>query len=349
MSKGDKFIIPAMAAGFFSMKGQISIAGNSVSIPEGMVNIGGNMFGYLIAAATFDPFAAINRDNSYSSLTLGDDIYIYACQHASGVAKIVCSKNSTSPAEYNTTNSRKIGGFHVGRTRPMSARYDAAYLPTTSIVPNSVWDLQHRPRCEPTGMVEISPGGLWVDIYLNSVISGSWPEVVFGSRFGAQPVRSTGGYNELDLGQGILNAGKRLPDVEEFIRYAYGAPQGADANNNTAWTATTNTGPTTTGGVQRAVSCCNVVDAVGNLWERLNGHFDIGNSTNAYAWDSAVMNTGQDSAMARGQVYHCAWRPVIGCGSWADGARCGARTLGFGSYPWCAGGSIGGRGGSDPL
>nr|WP_278987705.1 hypothetical protein [Plesiomonas shigelloides] len=349
MSKGDKFIIPAMAAGFFSMKGQISIAGNSVTIPEGMVNIGGNMFGYLIAAATIDPFAAINRDNSYSSLTLGDDIYIYACQHASGVAKIVCSKNSTSPAEYNTTNSRKIGGFHVGRTRPYSARYDAAYLPVTSIVPNSIWDLQHRPRCEPTGMVEISPGGLWVDIYLNSVISGSWPEVVFGSRFGVQPVRSTGGYNELDLGQGILNAGKRLPDVEEFVRYAYGAPPGADGNNNTAWAAATNTGPTTTGNVQRSVSCCNVADAVGNLWERLNGHFDLGNTTNAFAWDPAVVNTGQDASMARGQVNNCVWRSVLGGGYWSVGTRCGARALNFDSNPCIAGGGIGVRGVSDPL
>lgn len=349
MSKGDKFIIPAMAAGFFSMKGQISITGNSVSIPEGMVNIGGNMFGYLIAAAVIDPFAAINRDNSYSSLTLGDDIYIYACQHASGVAKIVCSKNSTSPAEYNTTNSRKIGGFHVGRTRPMSARYDATYLPVTSIVPNSVWDLQHRPRCEPTGMVEISPGGLWVDIYLSSVVSGSWPDVVFGSRFGVQPVRSTGGYSELDLGQGILNAGKRLPDVEEFVRYAYGAPQGADGNNNTAWTAATNTSPTTNGSVQRAVSCSNVIDAVGNLWERLNGHFDLGSSNNVFVWDAAVVNSGQDAVISRGQVNHCAWRSWLGGGGWLDGARAGARTISSSSLPWGAGGSIGVRGVSDPL
>ncbi len=349
MAVGDKLIIPAMAAGFFSIRGQLSASRNIINIPDGMVNIGGNMFGYLIAAATIDPFAAINRDNSYSSLTLGDDIYIYACQHASGVAKIVCSKNSTSPAKYNTTNSRKLGGFHVGRTRPISARYNAAYLPATSIVPNSVWDLQHRPRCEPTGMVEISPGGLWVDIYLSSVISGSWPDVVFGSRFGVRPVRSTGGYNELDLGQGILNAGKRLPDVEEFMRYAYGAPQGADGNNNTAWTATANTGPTATGNVQRAVSCCNVVDTVGNLWERLNGHLDLGNATNAYAWDSAVVNTGQDAAFQRGQANHCSWRSVMGGGRWADGARAGARAISFNSYPWDSYGSIGVRGVSDPI
>lgn len=351
MAKGDKFIIPAMAAGFFAMQGKVAKeAGDTLTIPEGMVNIGGNMRGYLIAAQTgFDPFAAANRDSSFTALTLGDDVYLYACQHSSGIAKIVCSKNISFPVGYSASTSRRIGGFHVGRTRPTAQRYAAAYAPLTSIVPNSVWDLQHRPQAEPSGMVEIAPGGAWVDIYLNSVVSGSWPDVVFGPRFGVTPVRSTGGYNELDLGQGIFNAGKRLPTVEEFIRYAYGAPQGADGNNDTAWTATTNTGPCNTGQVAKSVSCVGVVDAVGSLWERLDNHFDIGNSTNAYAWDATVVNTGQDAAYARGQVYHCAWRSVLGGGTWHEGVRDGARTLNFNANPWSAYGYLGVRGVSDPL
>lgn len=349
MAINDKFIVPAQAAGFISLLGQITKNSDStLSIPEGMINIGGNSYGYLIqSVASFNPITPGNNDGSFSALTLGDDIYIYACQNSSGIATLIASKNATAPTGYTTTTSRKLGGFHVGRIRPYASKFDTAYAPTTDIVKNSVWDLKHRPRCSPEGMAEIKPG-LWGCIYLCSVVSGAWPEVVFGSRYNAVPVRSLV-YNELDLHRGLHAAGMREPTFEEWMMMAYGAPQGEAAANNLAWTSSANTGPCNTGAVAKSISCLNFVDTVGNLWENVAGHFDIGNSTNTYAWDAAVVNTGQDSAYSRGQVYHVAWRRAVAGGYWSYGACCGCRTLNTCAGPWNVNGSVGVRGVSESI
>src|SRR5690606_39970691 len=74
--------------------------------------------------------------------------------------------------------------------------------------------------------------------------------------------------------------GKRLPTLAEFFVYADGAPQGNNNNNNTAWSATGNSGPRTTGGVLKAVSCTGVRDAVGNLWDLCADHYDVGSTSN---------------------------------------------------------------------
>ncbi len=351
MASGDITVVPAQAAGFFSFQGFIvkNSGGDLLDIPAGMLNIGGNGKGYLLAAvAGWNPYLVGNNDASFAVITLGDDIYVYACQSATGYALLIASKNATAPTGYTPSNSRKIGGFHVGRTRPIAQRFIVAYAPTTGIVPNSVWDLGHRPFASPEGMAEIKPG-LWGSIYLLSPISGAWPSVIFGSRYNTPPARSTGGYNELDLHRGIHAAGMREPTFEEWMMMADGAPQGVDATNDTAWAMTTNTGPCNTGAVAKSVSCANFVDCVGNLWERLNYHFDIGNSTNAYAWDATVVNAGQDAAQPRGQVNHIAWRSAIAGGSWVEGAHAGARTLGTNDNPWYANGYIGARGVSESL
>lgn len=351
MASGDVLIVPAQAAGFFSFQGVISknSGGETIDIPAGMLNVGGNGKGYLQAAVSgLNPFAPANNDASFSVMTLGDDIYVYAVQQPSGYDKIVFSKNASVPTGYTASNSRKIGGFHIGRLRPLANRFDASFAPTIGIVPNSVWDLGHRPRCSPEGMAEFQPG-VWGMIYLPSVVSGSWPNVVFGSRYNAAPVRSTGGYNELDTHRGIHAAGMREPTFEEWLMMSYGAPQGLDASNDTAWSATTNTGPCNTGAVAKSVSCANFVDTVGNLWERIAGHFDIGSSTNAWAWDASVVNTGQDAAYARGQVYHVAWRYALAGGYWVEGSRCGSRTLNTSAYGWVANGIVTLRGVSESL
>ncbi|MCX8016404.1 MAG: hypothetical protein N2690_00680 [Rhodocyclaceae bacterium] len=351
MAAGDILIVPAQAAGFISLQGRIAKnnSGDLIDIPAGMVNIGGNGAGYLIAAQSgLSPTAGANHDGSVNALNLGDDVYIYACRQASGYAKIVFSKNASVPNGYTASTSRKIGGFHVGRTRPIAQRFNASFTPAVGIVPNSVWDALNRPKASPEGMAEFAPGK-WGSIYLLSVVSGSWPDVLFGSRYNVQPVRSTGGYNELDLHRGLHASGMREPTLEEWLMMAYGAPAGADANNDTAWSATSNTGPANTGAVAKSVSCANFVDCVGNLWERLAHHFDIGNSSNAYAWDASAVNTGQDAAFARGQVYHVAWRYALAGGHWNHGARCGARTLALSANPWTADGIVGVRGVSESL
>src|SRR5690606_40667701 len=83
-------------------------------------------------------------------------------------------------------------GFHVTGVQTC-----ALPISPTQIVPTSVWDLGHRPKCDPTGMVEVIPGRLWVDIYLNSEDGQPWPNTVPLSRFGAMPLTGTEGYARL--------------------------------------------------------------------------------------------------------------------------------------------------------
>jgi len=343
------FVQPAAAAGFASFLGQISKgAGDTLNIPEGQANIGGNGKGYLIdPVANWAPTAAENHDGTVAALELGGNLYIYACADPSGIAKIVASKNATHPTGYSAAASRKIGGCHIGRVRGVANRYNLAYVPVVGIVPNSCWDLQHRPKCDPTGMAEVIPGLLWADIYLNSEGSGTWPENVPVSAYGAMPLRDDI-YARSDFHQLARNAGKRLPTVEEWLCLGEGAPQGADGNNEYAWSRTTNTGPAATGTVAKAVSQLNLVDVAGNLWEWIDSHYDIG-IENKLAWSSEIVNVGRDAAIPRGQTYTYAygtsntssWRAWVGGGDWDDGARCGARCLSSPATPWPAYGTVG--------
>jgi len=333
------YAISAEGAGHYEMMGSIEASGAMrLDFPEGVLNIGGNGKGYVLNSVTdWDPTAAANQDGSLDALAVGDDVYLYAVQNDDGVAGLIASTNIAVPGGYTSANSRKIGGFHYGRVRSVANRYDTAYDPAVQIVPNSVWDLKHRPTCDPTGMVEVVPGKLWVDIYLNSEGSGTWPENIPVSRYGIAPIKDDI-YARSDFHLLARNAGKRLPTVEEFLTYAEGAPQGNDANNDTAWSATSNTGPTTTGAVAKAVSMFNVVDAAGNLWDWLDNHHDLGGS---YVWTASVVNVGKDSAIPRGQVSHAAWRAFLGGGHFDDGARCGARCLHSSAAPWSANGNVG--------
>ncbi|WP_339860488.1 hypothetical protein [Thalassospira alkalitolerans] len=331
----------AAGAGYFSMMGKISAAGAvTLDIPEGSVNIGGNGKGYMIAAqSSWDVSDATNHDGSLGTLVLGDDVYIYAVDDGDIQAKLVASKNADIPDGYTAVNSRKIGGFHYGRVRPVVNRYDTDYIPSVQIVPNSVWDLQHRPSCDPTGMVEITPGGFWADIYLNSEGGGIWPENVPVSRYGQSLIRNNV-YARSDFHLLLRNAGKRLPTVEEFLTYAEGAPAGEN-NNTFAWTATTNAGPTTAGNVDKAVSMFNVVDAVGNLWDYLDDHLDWGGT---FSKDTSVVNVGKDAAIPRGAVEHADWSNFAGGGAYGYSVSAGARCLHSGSKPWFTNGVVGLRG-----
>lgn len=343
------YAIPAQGAGHFELMGAITASGAMLlDVPEGILNIGGNGKGYVLnPLVDWNPSAAGNHDGSLGALALGDDVYLYAVQSDDGVAALIASTNNTVPAGYSSANSRKIGGFHYGRARPVSSRYDTAYVPAVQIVPNSVWDLQHRPTCDPTGMVEVVPGKLWVDIYLASEGSGVWPENIPVSRYGAPPIKDDI-YARVDFHLLARNAGKRLPSAEEFLTYAEGAPQGNGGNNDTAWSATTNTGPTNTGAVAKAVSMFNVVDAAGNLWEWLDDHYDLG-VEDRLNWSTNIVNVGKDAAFARGQAYTyvygagntSSWRCFVGGGPFDSGVRCGSRCLLSAAVPWYAYGSVG--------
>ncbi|WP_018169077.1 hypothetical protein [Thioalkalivibrio sp. ALMg9] len=318
----------AKMPGFASLLGRVKAAGDfTLDIPDMALNIGGHGQGFIVhEALDWDPTA--NEDGTLGgSLSLGDDVYLYAVADPSGVATLVASKNITVPDGHTAETTRRIGGFHVGRHRPLAERYSTTFNPPTVIVPNSVWDHHHRPTCDPTGMVEVIPDQLWADIYLSSEDGGLWPSTIPLSRHGATPLSGSEGYSRyLDLPYLAANAGKRLPTLAEFFRYADGAPQGGENDNDTAWSSSSNSGRTATGTVAKAVSCLGVVDAAGNLWEPTLDHNDVGSMSSVdYEWDRLILENGRDSTENRGEMYHRRWRFWMAGGRFDNGARCGSR------------------------
>lgn len=334
-------MMPAAAAGFKSLMGTINKGtGNTLNLPEGMVNIGGNGKGFILEAKTnWNPTATGSHDGTVNAMALGDDVYIYAVQQESGIAKWLASKNSTQPDGYTATSSRKIGGFHFGRTRPDAERFNAGYACPVEIIHNSCWDLQHRPKCDPTGMVEIIPGSLWADIYLASAGAGSWPSVVPQSKFNAVPITGTDGYSYSDYVRLATNAKKRLPNYHEFLALAFGVPQGA-----TGASGRTNTGQHGGYGFD-CISCKNVDQPSGNVYQAGSDIFDRVSGT---TWHD-TLNTGIDSAHNHGQWYGGELRQTLFGGTWDSASQSGARCVGLNLAPWGVNSAVGFRAVCDSL
>lgn len=350
---GGWLVMPANAAGFVSLMGEIEKGtGDTLNLPAGQINIGGNNEGYLLNAQTdFDPVLAANRDTSFTALALGDDIYLYAVQDASGVAKIVASKNSTVPTGYTASNSRKLGGFHFGRVRVVdangtpidgaSAVYGAdvttpweANVTNGAIVPNSCWDLANRPTCDPTGMAKV--GKIWVDIYLASsnvapvVTSGKLSAGSSQSAYSATPLTGTESLNQYHFNELAQRTGKRLLSLNEWNQCSEGSPQGNNGDNVNAWSATTNTGRTTTGTVTNAISASNIVDCVGNVWEWLDELMNKPTGASPAYYD-AMPGQGVGQLYMYGATDLVA---VIAGGRWSNGVIAGSRAVDLSVYPW---------------
>lgn len=337
------FAIPATSAGHVELMGRIEKGtGDRLDIPEGTINIGGNGLGYILEAVTdWDPVDSDNHDGSVDSLDLGDDVYIYAVQpsDSAAIADVIASKNSTFPTGYDEGNSRKIGGFHYGRVRADSERFDSTITLPIQIIPNSVWDLTHRPKCDPTGMVEVIPGALWSDIYLASEDGASWPETMPLSRYDVTPLTGSEGYSRLDYARLARNAGKRLPSYQEFMVFAYGVPQGAtDAGDRV------NTGQHNDYGFD-CVSSLNVDQPSGNIWQQTSQYHDRSTDT---TWNDDL-NTGKDSANDHGQWRGGEFRTSLVGGRWGHGAEAGSRCVLLDSSPWSESATTGFRAVCDSL
>ena len=326
--------VGADSPSFFNFKGHIEkSAADEITVPPLALRIDRQN----LKKETDTILTAADSDGSFVSFTLGENYYIYALQPSSGAEPdFVISINSTYPNTYTENNSRKIGGFHYGRIRTTAQRYNDTANIDVNILPNSVWSLNYRPYCDPTGMVKVS--NFWADIYLASEGAGTWPDTELVSEYNALPVSGTENYNWYDFARGFSNANKRMLDYQEWVQAAYGSPEGHDGDNNAAWSATSNSDRTETGTVEQAVSCYNLVDCAGNLWETLN---TFGRSSSG-SWNDSL-RTGKDSSFQLGEIYSSIKIAIAG-GHRYYGSHCGSRTLYLRHGPSSVGTNIGSRG-----
>jgi hypothetical protein len=328
---------PAAAAGFYSFSENLAKgSGNTLNIPEGAINVGGNGYGYLIAAqSNWDPTAAANRDSSFTSLAPGTNYYVYACQQTGYYAKIIASLNTTYPNGYNASNSRKIGGFHTlcADVGTISGHPLSGYV-AGAILPASVWSLNHRPRCSPEGMVWSEQAKLWVDIYLMSG-TGANSASVYGAVI-------TDSRNWMDFVDDLAAVSKRLLEDDEFQIIA----AGSNEETNIAGSAD----PNTTGGhvdtaSRRMISNIGCEDTCGAMWQWLR--------TPGARLDDGTAGIWIDLAGAKGSFYTfgtngCGNTQLLAGGYWNDGANCGSRGRNANYFRWFAASTFGARGCAEP-
>ena len=311
-----------------------------------------------------------------SAFVFGKDYFIYLC--IDGDPEIVISLNDTFPDGSTALTSRRIGGFHYGTIRKVSD--DGLYIPidstgtkfgssgtkwqdnvTVGIIPNSVWDLVHRPKVLHPGLVEVN--GLWMGIYQASAeetfafMSGTNNLPITAgkltTKYGALPVTGTEGLSQFNFNEAAHKIGMRLPRYHEWLSGAFGSPQGEDGSNNYGWTKTSNTGRTYTGcsvntstgahdtssGVKPyAVSAYNLVDCAGNVWEWLSDYTIRQDSTSWTMYD--VLGSNQGKAYLPNSIGFTA---LICGGYWSGGVICGPRAVHLPNVPWFVDVSIGAR------
>lgn len=317
---------------FFDIRGQIAKGtGDTIAIPPLALRIDRQN----LKKETSTTLSVSDNDGSFSAWTFGTDYYIYACQPTSGAEPVfVLSINSTYPNGYTATNSRKIGGFHYGKIRTGANPGNVA----DSIVPNSVWDLLNRPRCSPEGMVKVA--NFWVDIYQASDDGSNGLK----SAYNATPLTGTEGLNWYNFVERAAKVGKRLLTYAEWCAAAQGSPEGLDASNTNAWTATANTARHPTGTVANATSFCGARDCVGNVWEWLD-ELTIRQDSTFWTWYD-VLGAGYGDAYLPHDLGLVAF---IAGGHWAVGSRAGSRAVDLVNFPWNANVSFGSRAACDSL
>ncbi len=323
---------------------------------------------------TFTPANVLDNDEG---LKYGNDYYIYICMDA-GHPEIVVSKNSTYPDGSTENSSRKIGHFYYGSIRKVSN--DGLWIPidsagnkfgssgtkwqdnvTVGIVPNSVWDLKHRPKTAHPGLVEVH--GMWIGMYQASAeesftyINGqAGLHIMSGklvTKYGAIPTTGTEGMNQFTFNEVAHKQNMRLPRYEEWLAAAFGSPQGLDNADTYGWTKTTNTNRTYTGcsvntatsqydpvsGTKPyAISAYNLHDCAGNVTE-WTSDYTIRQDSTSWNWQN-VLGAG----MGQAHLPFEGGLSALVCGyGWNVGVHCGSRTVSASNHPWSVDAGIGAR------
>ncbi len=291
------------------------------------VNIGNSGFKLTeqssLNLADTDSWDSTTTDYTVAANRAGLDFFIYACNN-DGKLTLLLSRNSTFPEGYDADSSRKIGGFHClcSSVGAISDHALNGYL-TGDILPASVWDLLHRPACNPAGMVYVEGIRKWVDIYLASASCG---ELV--SEFGGTIATGTTSpaFHQYKFSQWFGLIGKRLLTQHEFVIASLGSNQGTNINGSA--NPVTTGGNTDTSG-RRMISDYGGEDFCGVMYTA--GSEPSGGESTA-SWTNAYDANDSDVA---GQHYMPA-NPIYMGGHWASGVYCGSRCASGGTGPLAA-------------
>lgn len=295
----------------------------------------------LSTSASWDTTAG--TDYTVAANRAGTDFYVYACDN-SGTLELLVSADSSSPDGYNTTTSKKIAGFHCLCTAVGTiAGHDLTGYVQGDILPQSVWDIDHRPLSDPEGMVYDPKTNIWWDIYLASWDSGL--ESVYNATIvDGDSNPKLHWYNFVEE---FAEVKKRLPFQQEFMRAALGSPQQTSISGSAD--------PGTTGGhsdtgSQRIISNIGCEDMTGVMWQwgaDGGATTDVGSSWEVADTDGTAGSLDEDESIGRGQHYEAPNRPFFG-GSWSGGMHCGSRSSRWNHSPLYFHSSRGARGVSEP-
>ena len=244
---------------------------------------------------------------------------------------LLLSANSIAPIGHTTVNSLKIGGFHcVCVSVGTISGHRLTGFVAGDILPDSVWDLMHRPSCAPSGMVYSQEADIWVDIYLQSGTGANTASVYGGT--------ITDTRNWMDFVDDLAAVSKRLLSDPEFQVIA----SGSNEKTNIAGSAD----PITTGGHidtagRRMISNIGCEDCCGVLWQ-WTGEQSYATDSAAFAFSMFELPGGKGSIYKQGG--NIGNVNLLAGGCWDDGANCGSRSRSAYNSRWSAHGSIGARG-----
>lgn len=274
-------------------------------------------------------------DLDTGTISNGKDYYVYLCENVGSIVGKI-SLNSTVPSGFTAAISRKIGGFHTLCTNvgAISGHILSGYL-ANEILPQSVWDLKHRPRSNPIGMVYSEAISKWVDIYLASGTGASTASV-----YGATISDTRDWMDFVDDGGAVK---KQLLDDIEFQLIA--------AGSNEETNITGSADPVTTGGhvdtaSRRMISNIGCEDCSGTISQWLRTSSARLSDGTVGAWYNLPGVKGSFFTYGTNSFGNT---QLLAGGDWTLGTICGSRERNAGNVRWGYYATIGGRFVAEPL
>ncbi len=302
-----------------------------------------NSSGYIVSTQQeIDISQAANWDTASFTAAenrAGKDFYIYTCQPATGITPLfLLSANSTVPIGYEASNCRKIGGFHcLCAAVGIISGHTLSDYSAGDILPASIWDLIHRPVCQPEGMVYDANTNKWIDVYLASVSESQLVSIYNGVIADGTSTPAFHWYKGTDW---LAKSKKNLLTQREFMSASLGSNQGTNIASESD--------PNTTGGHsdfagRRMISNIGCEDMCG-------AQYQWGAEAGGPYHSSETYETAYDSndTGVRGTAWKNSNRVVLG-GIWVDNSRCGSRNSSWSSSPMMLSREIGFRGCAEPL